>query len=156
METTLIIVKPDGVARRHIGHIISRLEDKGLQIAGMKLTEISKELAEKHYEEHKERPFYASLLNFITRGPSVVLAVRGIAAVSICRKLIGATFGSDAEAGTIRGDYGVSRAYNLIHGSDSVESAKRELELYFSAGEIIEAKPSDFDWTYDVSSGTPE
>lgn len=156
METTLIIIKPDGVARRHAGHIISRFEDKGLQLAGMKLMQITKELAEVHYEEHKERPFYPSLLSFITRGPAIVLAVRGIGAVAICRKLIGATFGSDAEAGTIRGDYGVSRAYNLIHGSDSVESANRELALYFGEGEIIEGNQADFDWVYDITSGTPE
>jgi nucleoside-diphosphate kinase len=156
METTLIIVKPDGVARRHIGHIVSRLEDKGLQLAGMKLVKISKELAEKHYEEHKGKPFYDSLLNFITRGPAVVMAVRGLGAIGICRKLIGATFGSDAEAGTIRGDYGVSRAYNLIHGSDSAESAARELELYFADGEILEGTSADHDWVYDISGGAPE
>ncbi|MGE4159867.1 MAG: nucleoside-diphosphate kinase [Planctomycetota bacterium] len=156
METTLIIIKPDGVARRMIGRFISRFEDMGLQVAGVKLFKISKAMAQTHYAEHKGKPFYPSLLNFITRGPVVVMAVRGVGAVAVCRKLVGATFGANAEAGTIRGDFAVSRAYNLIHGSDSPESAKRELKLYFKPAEILSDAPADFSWVYDITGGSPE
>ena len=156
METTLIIIKPDGVARRLMGRLISRFEDKGLQIAGLKLVEVKETLANKHYAEHKGKPFYPSLIRFITSGPVVVMAVRGLNAIAVCRKMMGATFGSNAEPGTIRGDFGVSRAYNLIHGSDSPEAAARELSLYFAAGEILAASLTDLSWVYDVSGGTPE
>jgi nucleoside-diphosphate kinase len=156
METTLIIIKPDGVARRKVGEIISRLENKGLQIVAMKLTMIDRKLAETHYTEHKGKPFYDSLLNFITRGPVVVMAVKGLGAIAVCRKLMGSTFGADAVPGTIRGDFGVSRAYNLIHGSDSPDAAARELEIYFKENEILESELFDHSWVYDISSGQPE
>ena len=127
MEKTLIIFKPDAVQRGLMGRIMSRFEDKGLKIIGAKFMKISPELAAVHYEAHKERPFYTGLVNFMTCSPVMVLALEGVGAVAMCRKMMGATFGSQADAGTIRGDFGVSNSFNLIHGSDSPEAAEREL-----------------------------
>jgi len=137
MEQTLIILKPDCVQRRLIGRIISRLEDKGLVIGAMKLMRISRELAERHYAPHKGKPFYPGLIDYITSGPVVVMVVGGPRAINICRKLMGKTFGYDAEPGTIRGDFGCSRTYNLVHGSDSPETARQEISLYFRPDEIV-------------------
>ncbi|MFZ9691358.1 MAG: nucleoside-diphosphate kinase, partial [Phycisphaerales bacterium] len=126
METTLIILKPDAVQRGFVGRILSRFEEKGLQIVGLKLMRITEELAAKHYSDHREKPFYAGLVRFMTSSPVVVLAVRGVGAIGVCRNLMGATFGSKAAAGTIRGDFGVSNSFNLIHGSDGPEAAAKE------------------------------
>ncbi len=156
METTLIILKPDAVQRGFCGRIISRFEDKGLQVVGMKLMTISQELAAKHYEAHKERPFYASLVGFMTSSPVVVMALKGNNAIAISRKMMGATFGSNAEPGTIRGDFGVSNSFNLIHGSDSPEAATRELELFFANGELQDYERAIGSWVYDWSGGEPE
>ena len=156
METTLIILKPDAVQRGLMGKIIARFEDKGLQIVGAKLMKISPELAARHYEAHKERGFYPGLVKFMTSSPVLVLAVRGIGAIGISRKMMGATFGSKAEPGTIRGDFGVSNSFNLIHGSDSPEAAARELELFFGKGELVEFSRAGEAWIYDSSSGKPE
>jgi nucleoside-diphosphate kinase len=131
METTLIILKPDAVQRGLMGRIITRFEDKGLQIVGCKLMQISQELASTHYSAHKERPFYAGLVKFMTSSPVLVLAIRGNGAITIARNMMGATFGSKANPGTIRGDFGVSNSFNLIHGSDGLESAQREIALFF-------------------------
>ncbi|MHC4389723.1 MAG: nucleoside-diphosphate kinase [Planctomycetota bacterium] len=146
MQRTLVFVKPDGVQRRLVGQVISRFETKGLKIRGMKLMQVSRELAETHYAEHKGRPFYEGLVSFVTSGPIVAICLEGFKAISVCRKMIGATFGFDADAGTIRGDYGISNQYNLIHGSDSEESAAREIELYFGEGELIEYSIPDEVW----------
>lgn len=148
MERTLILLKPDAVQRGLVGEVLGRFEKKGLKIAGMKLMQITPELAAKHYEQHKERPFYQGLVNFMTSSPVVALALEGIGAIAVCRKIMGATFGSDAEAGTIRGDYGVSRSYNLVHGSDSPEAAARELGLFFPEG-LVEYDYAAFHWIYD-------
>jgi nucleoside-diphosphate kinase len=156
METTLIILKPDAVQRGLSGRIISRFEDKGLQIVGMKLMQISQDLAATHYEAHKERPFYPGLVKFMTSSPVVVMALRGVGAITICRSMMGATFGSKAEAGTIRGDFGVSNSFNLIHGSDSPEAATRELGLFFKAGEVIDFPRAIESWVYDMSGSKPE
>ena len=156
METTLIILKPDAVQRGLSGRIIARLEDKGLQIVGMKLMQISQDLAATHYQDHKGKPFYDGLVGFMTSSPVVVLAVRGVGAIAICRKLMGATFGSNAEAGTIRGDFGVSNSFNLIHGSDSPEAAQREVGLFFNDGEVLDYERPINQWVYDMSSGSPE
>lgn len=156
METTLIILKPDAVQRGLMGRIISRIEDKGLQIVGMKFMQISQDLAAQHYEAHQDKPFYAGLVRFMTSSPVLVLAVRGVGAITICRKLMGATFGSKAEPGTMRGDFGVSNSFNLVHGSDSPEAAERELSLFFARGEIIDYKREIDSWVYDLSSGSPE
>jgi nucleoside-diphosphate kinase len=151
LETTLLIVKPDGVQRGLVGRIISRFEEKGLQLVGLKMMTISQELAATHYEAHKEKGFYEGLVRFMTSSPVAVFAVRGVGAIGICRKMMGATFGPDADPGTIRGDFGVSRSFNLIHGSDSPEAAERELGLFFKDGEIQEWAPAGLDWFYDRS-----
>lgn len=156
METTLIILKPDAVQRGLTGKILTRFEEKGLQIVGMKLMQISPELAAKHYEAHKERPFYKGLVSFMTSSPVVVLAVRGVGAITIARKMMGATFGSKAEPGTIRGDFGVSNSFNLIHGSDSPEAAERELGLFFGPGEVLDYNRAVNAWVYDMANGAPE
>lgn len=146
METTLVLLKPDSVQRRLVGRIVQRFEDKGLKISGMKLMQISNELAAKHYAEHKERPFYQGLVDFMTSRPVVAMAITGPKAVSVVRKLMGATFGFNAEPGTIRGDYGVSNQFNLVHGSDSPESAEREVALFFNADELLTYPLADDDW----------
>jgi len=156
METTLIILKPDAVQRGFMGRIISRFEDKGLQIVGCKLMKISQQLAETHYESHKGKGFYAGLVKFMTSSPVLVLALRGNGAITIARNMMGATFGSKAAPGTIRGDFGVSNSFNLIHGSDSPEAATRELGLFFGKGEVLEWSRAGDAWVYDMSGGTPE
>ncbi|MFM8784505.1 MAG: nucleoside-diphosphate kinase [Phycisphaerales bacterium] len=156
METSLIILKPDAVQRGLMGRIISRFEDKGLQVVGAKLMRITPELAAQHYKDHVSRPFYPGLVKFMTSSPVMVLAIRGNGAVAICRSMMGATFGSKAAAGTIRGDFGVSNSFNLIHGSDSPEAAARELSLFFKAGEVQEFDRAGDAWVYDMSGGTPE
>lgn len=156
METTLIILKPDAVQRGLMGRVIARFEDKGLQIVGAKLMRISQQLAATHYESHKGKKFYDGLVRFMTSSPVLVLAVRGVGAIEISRKMMGATFGSKAEPGTIRGDFGVSNSFNLIHGSDSPEAARRELGLFFRPEEVIDyPRPIDA-WVYDMSGATPE
>lgn len=156
METTLIILKPDAVQRGLMGRILSRFEEKGLQVVGCKLMTISQELAATHYKDHQGKPFYAGLVRFMTSAPVLVLAIRGNGAIAICRGMMGATFGSKAAPGTIRGDFGVSNSFNLIHGSDGPEAAARELSLFFKPGEVIEHSRAIDSWVYDSSSGTPE
>jgi nucleoside-diphosphate kinase len=156
MERTLIILKPDSVQRGLCGEIISRFEKKGLQIVGAKLMKIPQSLAETHYEPHKGKPFYEGLVKFMTSSPVVVLALEGKDVITIARKMMGATFGSKAEPGTIRGDYGVSNSFNLIHGSDSPEAATRELGLFFKAGELLEWPPAIQSWVYDFGKGQAE
>ncbi|MDX2148409.1 MAG: nucleoside-diphosphate kinase [Planctomycetota bacterium] len=156
METTLIILKPDAVQRGLIGRIIARFEDKGLHVAGLKLMQISQQLAATHYEAHQSKPFYAGLVRFMTSSPVVVLAVRGIGAITICRNMMGATFGSKANPGTIRGDFGVSNSFNLIHGSDSPEAAEREIKLFFKPEEVLNWPRHADAWIYDASGGKPE
>ena len=135
---------------------MARFERKGLQVVGMKLMRLPQQLVETHYEPHKGKPFYAGLVKFMTSSPVVVLALEGKDAIAVARKMMGATFGSKAEPGTIRGDYGVSNSFNLIHGSDSPESAQRELGLFFKADELVEWQPAARAWVYDLSKGTPE
>jgi len=156
METTLIILKPDAVQRGLMGRILARFEDKGLQVVGCKLTSISQELAAKHYEAHKEKGFYKGLVKFMTSSPVLVLALRGNGAITVARNMMGATFGSKAAPGTIRGDFGVSNSFNLIHGSDSPEAAERELGLFFAKGEVQNWPRNADAWVYDTSGGKPE
>ncbi len=153
MERTLIILKPDAVQRGLVGRIITRFEDKGLQVAGLKMLTISHELAAKHYAPHVGKPFYEGLVRFMTSAPVVVMALEGKGAIEVCRKMMGATFGFKAEPGTIRGDYGVSTSFNLIHGSDAPESAKTELALWFKAEELQSYQLANRAWTYDVAKG---
>jgi nucleoside-diphosphate kinase len=156
MEKTLIILKPDAVQRGLVGQIITRFEQKGLQIVGMKMMRIPQALAEQHYASHKGKPFYSPLLKFMTSSPVLVMALAGKDAITIARKMMGATFGSKAEPGTIRGDFGVSNSFNLIHGSDSSESAARELGLFFGPQELLDWSPATQGWVYDLSRGQPE
>ena len=156
MERTLIILKPDAVQRGLCGEILTRFEKKGLQLVGMKLMKIPATLAQTHYEPHKGKPFYEGLVKFMTSSPVVVLALQGKGAIDISRKMMGKTFGSQAEPGTIRGDFGVSNSFNLIHGSDSAESATRELGLFFKKEELLEWAPASQSWVYDMSKGSPE
>ncbi len=131
MEKTLVLVKPDGVRRGLIGEVIKRIESNHLSIVAMKMMTVSKDLANQHYAEHVEKPFFDDLITFITSGPIVAMAVEGENAVSVMRKLMGATNPKDADPGTIRGDYGLEITENIVHGSDSTDSATRELALYF-------------------------
>jgi nucleoside-diphosphate kinase len=156
MERTLIIFKPDTVQRGLCGEILTRFERKGLQIVGMKLMQIPTTLAETHYEPHRGKPFYAGLVKFMTSSPVVVLALKGKDAITIARKMMGATFGSKAEPGTIRGDFGVSNSFNLIHGSDSPEAATRELGLFFKPEELLDWSPAVQQWVYDFAKGQAE
>ena len=156
MEQTLIILKPDAIQRGLMGRIISRFEDKGLKVVGAKMMQITPELAAVHYEAHTEKPFYAGLVRFMTSSPVLVMVLEGVGAISVCRSMMGATFGSQADSGTIRGDFGVSNSFNLIHGSDSSEASKRELSLFFSDGEILGWDRAVEGWVYDLSGDAPE
>src|SRR6266550_6822450 len=156
MERTLIIFKPDAIQRNLVGQIVSRFESKGLQIVGMKFMKIPTQLAETHYEPHKGKPFYPGLVKFMTSSPVLVLVLAGKDAIAIARKMMGATFGSKAEPGTLRGDFGVSNSFNLIHGSDSPESATRELSLFFKPEELLDWTPAAQAWVYDMSKGKAE
>ncbi len=153
MQTTLVILKPDCVARRLAGEVIARIERKGLQLVGMKLLKIPPALARRMYAVHKGKEFYEPLVRFMTRGPVIAMAVRGKDAVDVVRKLCGPTFGPDAPPGTIRGDFGVSKRFNVVHASDSPASARRELALFFRPGELIRGGPADFDQLYDTTGG---
>ena len=131
-ERTLVLVKPDGVSRGLVGEVISRIERKGLTLAALELRQVSRELAEQHYAEHAERPFFGSLVEFITGGPVVAIVVEGVRAIPAFRQLAGGTDPVEkAVPGSIRGDYGTEVQYNLVHGSDSADSAKREIDLWF-------------------------
>lgn len=156
MERTLIILKPDAVQRGFVGKIVTRFEDKGLQIVALKFTKIPASTAETHYAPHKEKPFYPGLVKFMTSAPVVVLALQGVGAITIARNLMGATFGSKAAPGTIRGDFGVSNSFNLIHGSDSPEAAAKEIALFFKPEELLDWTPLIQQWVYDYAKGTPE
>lgn len=138
LQRTLVLLKPDCVERRLIGQIISRFEAKGLNIAAMKMLRVTPELAKKHYAEHVTKPFYPSLEEFITSAPIVAMAIEGLDVIRLVRDMLGATNGLNAAPGTIRGDYSSSRQMNLVHASDSQESASRELKLYFSANEFCD------------------
>lgn len=148
-ERTFMMIKPDGVQRRLVGRILQRLEDKGLSIVGLKLMQIPRAKAEDLYSVHKARPFYATLVNFVTASPVVVLAVEGNKAISVVRKLLGATFSTDAEPGTIRGDFGCSKGFNLTHGSDSAESVARELPIFFKPEELVKIDRCDLGWVLE-------
>ncbi len=137
MERTLIIFKPDAMNRNLVGRILTRFEDKGLRIAGLKLQKSPREQVEKHYEVHKERPFYGALVDFMTAGPVIVAVLEGQGAINVVRKLLGATNGRDAEPGTIRGDYGMDQQYNLVHASDGPETATSEIALFFKPEELV-------------------
>jgi nucleoside-diphosphate kinase len=146
LERTFIAIKPDGVQRRLVGEIISRFEDKGFTLVGLKLMSVSRELAENHYDVHRGKGFFDGLVKFITSGPLVAMVWEGDGVVAAARKMIGATNPLTAEPGTIRGDYAVSIGRNLIHGSDAVETAQREISLWFKEEELSAWEPSIMSW----------
>ena len=137
MEREFIMVKPDGVQRAHIGDIITRMERVGLKIVAMKILQVTREQAEKHYAVHEDKPFYAGLIKYITSGPSVAIVVEGWDAVKHARRLIGATDPHNAIPGSIRGDYGLDIQRNIVHAADSVDNAKTEYSIYFDEEELI-------------------
>ncbi len=146
MQRTLIIIKPDAYQRKLVGTIINRIEAKGLKIAGMKLMTITADLARRHYEPHVGKPFFDGLIDYITSGPSVILAIEGVESISVMRRMVGATCGYEAQPGTIRGDFSISLRYNLIHASDSEQSAKRETGIFFSRSELVTDMPDINKW----------
>jgi nucleoside-diphosphate kinase len=146
MQRTLILLKPDCVQRRLVGTIIHRFEQKGLRLVALKLLQASRDLAEKHYAVHKGKPFYDSLLSFLTSGPTVAMVWEGREAVAVARTLMGVTDGTKAPPATIRGDFALSVQNNLVHGSDSVENAALEIALWFSPPELVQYTPTDAAW----------
>lgn len=146
MEKTFLMVKPDGVQRNVIGEIVARFEKKGYHLAGAKLMQISTELAEEHYGEHKERPFFGELVEFITSGPVFAMVWEGENVILTARQMMGATNPKDAASGTIRGDFAVTVGKNMIHGSDSAESAEREIGLFFKEEELVSYEKTINSW----------
>ena len=149
MQQTFLAIKPDGVQRGLIGKIISRLEEKGFKLVGMKLMKVTNELAQKHYGEHKDKPFFKGLVSFITSGPIVAMVWEGKNIISALRKMMGKTNPADAELGTVRGDFAVDIGKNVVHGSDSEESAKREIALFFKEEELINWEQEIQKWIYE-------
>ena len=137
-ERTFVAIKPDGVKRGLVGKIISRFEDKGFKIIGLRLLQVTAEQAASHYEEHYGKPFYPRLVHYITGGPIVAMVVEGYNAVASVRHLVGATDPSDADVGTIRADFAQLKEYNVIHASDSLKSAERETKIYFNDNELCD------------------
>jgi Nucleoside diphosphate kinase len=153
-EKTLVIIKPDAFARGLTGRILSRFEDKGLKIVAMRLEMVAAATAEKHYAEHKEKPFFKYLVDFITSSPVVLIALEGKDVVKVVRKMVGATLGRAAEPGSIRGDFGMSQSFNLIHASDSPESASRELSLFFKDSDFVPSPTQEaLKWNYEFAEG---
>lgn len=146
-ERTFVLLKPDAVARRLTGEIIQRFERRGLKIVAMKLLQVTPELSKKHYAEHVSKPFYPLLEAFITSGPVVAMVIEGPEAISVVRNMLGPTNGRQAAPGTIRGDFGLSRQMNLVHGSDGPEAAAREIPLYFQPQEIVSYAATLDPWT---------
>ncbi|MHA1220540.1 MAG: nucleoside-diphosphate kinase [Candidatus Heimdallarchaeota archaeon] len=149
IEREFVMVKPDGVKRRLIGEVVSRLEKAGLRIVAMKMLQLTKKMAEQHYAVHKDKPFYAGLIKFISSGPVVAMIVEGENAVKRVRKIAGATKPMDAEVGTIRGDFGMVIGRNIVHAGDSPENAKIEYAIYFKENEIVSNEMLDEDWIYE-------
>jgi nucleoside-diphosphate kinase len=137
MEQTLLIFKPDAIHRHLVGRILTRFEEKGLRIAALKLFQPSRALIEEHYAVHRNQPFYPSLVAFMSSGPVITAVLEGPGAISVVRKLVGATHGQKAEAGTIRGDFGLDQQYNLVHASDGPETAQKEIALFFKPAELV-------------------
>lgn len=146
MERTLILLKPDCVERRLMGRVISRFEEKGLNIVAMKMMQVTPALAKEHYAEHVSKPFYPALESFITGGPIVAAIVEGLEVIRVVREMLGATSGLKAAAGTIRGDFSSSRQMNLVHASDGPEAAQREIALYFKDAEVCAYEPTIVPW----------
>ncbi|HIF30819.1 MAG TPA: nucleoside-diphosphate kinase [Planctomycetes bacterium] len=146
MERTLVLLKPDCVQRRLMGRVLTRFEDKGLNVIAMKMLQVTPELAKQHYAEHVEKPFYSGLEAFITASPILAMVLEGLDVIQVVRNMLGATSGLKADAGTIRGDFSSSRQMNLVHASDGPESATREIDLYFETGEVLAYEPTLTPW----------
>jgi nucleoside-diphosphate kinase len=146
VERTLVLLKPDCVQRRLVGRILTRLEDKGLNIIALKLIRVTPELAKRHYAEHVAKDWYPSLEGFVTSGPLVAAVVAGPQAIGVVRNMVGATHGLKAAPGTIRGDFGSSQQMNLVHASDGPDAARREIEVFFRADEIHDYDPTIQAW----------
>lgn len=151
MERTLVLLKPDAVQRHLVGPIISRFEQKGLKLTGLKLRSFPLETIQRHYSDHADKPFYGNLVGFMTSGPVVAMAFDGKDAIKVVRTLVGATNAREAAPGTIRGDFGMSFSNNMVHASDSPGAAEKELGLFFAEeGDLIDWEPVDLGWTYNV------
>jgi nucleoside-diphosphate kinase len=148
MQRTFVIFKPDCVQRRLVGQILQRFEAKGLRMVGLKLIRVDRALAERHYAEHKERAFFGGLIAFITGGPVVVGVLEGPEAIAVVRNMLGKTNGVEADPGTIRGDFAVSKQNNLLHGSDGADSAEREIALWFKPEELVSYEIAGEQWVY--------
>ncbi len=146
IERTFVMIKPDAVGRRLIGEVIGRYEAKGLKLVGLKMQIVPKALAERHYAEHRGKPFYPGLLDFITSGPTVQMVWEGEDAIAVVRKLNGATNSREADIGTIRGDFGLTVQKNIVHASDAAQTAEREIALYFEPSELWDYSQPDEDW----------
>lgn len=146
MERTLIVLKPDAVQRRLVGRIIERFERKGLRLVGVKMLRMDEERARRMYSAHEGQHFYEPLMAFVTSSPVVAMVLRGPQAISVARSLIGTTDGREAAAGTIRGDWGLSPRHNLVHGSDSAESAQQEIPIFFEPQELLDYGMDDMKW----------
>jgi len=149
LERTFLMIKPDGVQRNLVGEIIQRFETKGFTLVGLKLMSVSRELAEQHYAVHKDKGFFAGLIEFITSGSVVAMVWEGEGIIASARKIIGATNPLSAEPGTIRGDFGVTVGRNLIHGSDALETAQQEIKLWFKDEELVSWQPTINPWIYE-------
>ena len=149
LERTFLAIKPDGVQRGLVGEIIGRFEAKGFTLVGLKFMMVSRELAGQHYDVHREKPFFPGLVDFITSGPVAAMVLEGVGVVAAARKMIGATNPLTAEPGTIRGDFGVNIGRNIIHGSDAVETANREIDLWFKEQELVSWQPSLSGWIHE-------
>jgi nucleoside-diphosphate kinase len=148
MQKTLVIFKPDCVQRRLVGQILTRFESKGLRVAALKLIQVDRALAERHYAEHQGKPFFEGLISFITSAPVIVGVLEGNEAIAVVRAMLGATNGVAAAPGTVRGDFSSSKQNNLIHGSDSDVSAEREIALWFRAGEVVDYALAGSEWVF--------
>jgi len=149
MERTLVLIKPDAMERALAGEVISRLERRGLRIVAMRLFQMEESVAKKHYAEHELKGFFQSLISYITSGPIIAAVFEGTGAVDTVRKTVGATNPASADAGTIRGDLGLESGRNLIHASDSLESAKREVDLFFEEGQVVSHKRDIDRWIFE-------
>ena len=155
MERTCVLLKPDAVQRRLIGEIVGRFERKGLTIVALELMRLDRERCERFYQAHREQHFYEPLVKFMSGGAIVALCLEGKDAIDVVRRMLGSTFGPDAPAGTIRGDFGMSKRFNLVHGSDSPASAERELAIIFAGRDLVGSDPSDLGWIYDLTGPEP-
>lgn len=154
-QRTLIFLKPDAVERGLIGRIVTRFEEKGFKIAGMKMLQMSEDFAREHYAVHEGKDFYEPLVRYVTSGPLVAMVIEGKNAIRVVRNIMGETFGSDSPPGTIRGDFALSNRYNLIHGSDSEQSAREEIDRFFEPSELVSYPSESVEWIYDMNGPSP-